>query len=230
MTLGSSPYVGLAVSSHSESVLNTASIDSVTLGAGGTPPSPPTSTGDVVIYGSDLPASARHGSWQTGSDSWSPNGVRISTPNNGTLVADAPLAAPQHYVDATFTANAGVPYRIWLRLRAADNRRENDSLWVQFSDALVDGSPIYRVNSTSGLLVNLATSSTASLQNWGWQNGAYWLSQPTTVTFATGGMHTIRIQVREDGIAFDQIVLSPERYLNSSPGWVSGDSTIVPKQ
>jgi hypothetical protein len=50
-----------------------------------------------------------------------------------------------------------------------------------------------------GLLVNLATDSTAgSLNNWGWQNAAYWLSQATTVPFATSGMHTLRIQVRED--------------------------------
>jgi hypothetical protein len=39
----------------------------------------------------------------------------------------------------------------------------------------------------------------------------------------------MRIQVREDGVEFDQIVLSPSTYLNAAPGPVSGDSTIVPK-
>ena len=40
----------------------------------------------------------------------------------------------------------------------------------------------------------------------------------------------MRIQVREDGVQFDQIVLSPNQYLGSAPGPVGGDNTIVPKQ
>jgi hypothetical protein len=41
--------------------------------------------------------------------------------------------------------------------------------------------------------------------------------QATSVTFASGGRHTIRVQVREDGAQIDQIVLSPSRYLLSPP-------------
>src|SRR5207248_11801276 len=110
------------------------------------------------------------------------------------------------------------------------NSKWNDSIWVQFSDALANGSPVYPINTTSGLLVNLATDSNAtSLNAWGWQNGAYWLSQPTTITFANSGAHTLRIQVRDDGVQFDQIVLSPNQYLSSPPGPVGGDNTNVPK-
>ena len=79
----------------------------------------------------------------------------------------------------------------------------------------------------------------SSLSNWGWVNGAYWLSQPATLTFASSGTHMIRIQTREDGVQFDQIVLSPSQYFNSgascptlctgAPGPVNNDSTIVPK-
>jgi hypothetical protein len=115
-------------------------------------------------------------------------------------------------------------------MQATGNSKLNDSVWVQFSDALANGSSIYPLNSTSGLLVNLATDSTAaSLNGWGWWNTAYWLSQPTTVTFATSGTHTLRIQVREDGVQLDQIVLSPSTYATSPPGPPGGDSTIVPK-
>jgi hypothetical protein len=60
-------------------------------------------------------------------------------------------------------------------------------------------------------------------------NSAYWLSQPTTLTFAGSGNHTLRIQVREDGVQFDQIVLSPTTYLSSPPGPASNDATIVTK-
>jgi len=49
------------------------------------------------------------------------------------------------------------------------------------------------------------------------------------VTFAGGGSHTLRIQVREDGVQLDQIVLSPTTYLNTPPGPASNDATIVPK-
>jgi len=87
------------------------------------------------------------------------------------------------------------------------------------------------MNTTSALLVNLATDSTgSSLLDWGWQNTVYWLLQPTAVTFPTSGVHTIRIQVREDGTEFDQIVLSPGTYLDGPPGPAAGDSTIVPTQ
>ena len=86
------------------------------------------------------------------------------------------------------------------------------------------------MNSTSGLVVNLATDSTGGgLSGWGWQNAAYWLSQPTSVTFTTSGMHTMRIQVREDGVQLDQIVLSQSTYLNAAPGPLANDNTIVPK-
>ena len=111
VTLGASPYVGLAVTSHDTSLLNTASIDSVTLSAGGPPPPPPTSTGDVVIYASDIAASAPHGSWQTATDSLSPNGVKLTTPEQRhrcTRTRRSPT--PRDYVDVTFTADAGRPY------------------------------------------------------------------------------------------------------------------------
>ena len=106
----------------------------------------------------------------------------------------------------------------------------NDAVWVQFSDAQVNGAAIYPMHTTSGLLVNLANDSTgASVSGWGWQNMAYWLSQPTTVTFASTGSHTMRIQIREDGVQFDQIVLSPAQYSGAAPGPIARDNTIVPK-
>jgi phosphatidylserine/phosphatidylglycerophosphate/cardiolipin synthase-like enzyme len=190
----------------------------------------PPAASDIVIYASDVAAGALHGAWSVGNDATSPNGKRLQTTDTGFAAANAPLATPAHYVDITFDAPAGVPFKIWLRLKALANSKWNDAVWVQFSDARVNGSPVYAINSTSGLLVNLATDSNAtSLNNWGWQNGAYWLNQATTVTFANSGTHTIRIQVREDGVMLDQIVLSPNTYVSTAPGGATNDSTIVPK-
>ena len=196
----------------------------------GTPPPPPPTAADIVVYASDIPATARHGSWSLASDDFSPFDTKLVTPNNGVSNANAPLAAPADYIDVRFNANAGVPYRIWFRLKALNNDKFNDAIWAQFSDAVVNGSPVYPLDSTSGLLINLATDATASsLHDWGWVNSAYWLNQATTVSFSTSGLHTLRIQVREDGVQFDQVVLSPSRYLNTSPGRSTDDPIVVAK-
>jgi hypothetical protein len=49
------------------------------------------------------------------------------------------------------------------------------------------------------------------------------------VYFSTSGTQTIRVQLREDGLSIDQIVLSPQTYLNSSPGAFKNDTVILPK-
>jgi len=197
--------------------------------AGNPPPatSPPV---DVVVYAGDVPASAVHGGWKFASDATSPNGTKLTTAVDGQSHTAAPLASPADYVDVPFTADGGVPYTLWLRLSAFNNAKASDSVWVQFFDASVNGSAVYGADSTSALLVNLASDSTgASNDRWGWANNAYWLTQPATVTFAGGGSHTLRIQVRETGVAFDQIVLSPAAYLTAAPGVRTNDTTIVPK-
>jgi hypothetical protein len=37
------------------------------------------------------------------------------------------------------------------------------------------------------------------------------------------------VQLREDGLAIDQIVLSPQTYLNNAPGATKNDTTILAK-
>jgi hypothetical protein len=193
-----------------------------------------------VIYASDIPSANLHGSWSLTADTTAAGGTKAATTDLGVANTAAALAAPVDYVDVPFTAPAGVPYTLWLRVKALNNSKSNDSLFVQFSDALANSAAAYPMNTTQALVVNLATDTTAaSLSNWGWVDGAYWLAQPATLTFATSGAHTLRVQVREDGVQFDQIVLSPSQYFNASascpttctgaPGPVSNDATIVPK-
>lgn len=49
-----------------------------------------------------------------------------------------------------FTANAGVPYRLWIRARAENDAYTNDSVFVQF-DHSVDqaGAAVYRTGTSS---------------------------------------------------------------------------------
>jgi len=202
-------------------------VNALTVTAGGNGGGAPA---DVVIRASDVGAGARHGAFTTVADPTAADGVALATPDTGYASADRPLASPIHYTDITFDAAADTPYRVWLRLRAGANSKYNDSVWVQFSDARALGSPIYTIGTASALLVNLATDSSASsLDGWGWGNAAYWLSQPTAVTFPVAGPHTLRIQTREDGFEIDQVVLSPQTYRSSPPGGATRDATIVPR-
>jgi len=184
---------------------------------------PPT---NIVFYSTDL---ALHGNWFTGGDATAAGGNKVFTPDNGWSTTSAPLETPNDYFEASFDAPAATPYAIWLRIQATANSKFNDSSWVQFSDAVAGGASAYPIGSASGLLVNLEPCSGCGVSGWGWQNGAWWLSQATTVSFATSGRHTIRVQVREDGAQIDQIVLSPSQYLTTAPGPVKNDTTIVPK-
>ena len=45
--------------------------------------------------------------------------------------------------------------------------------------------------------------------------------------FQTSGAQRLRVQTGEDGLSIDQIVLSPDRYLTSSPGAIENDNTIL---
>ncbi len=218
---------------HNASGATTGPVWSFTTGTSASP-------GEVVIYASDVPAGSIHGSWSASGDATAAGGTALTTPDNGVANTSGPLAAPADYVDVSFTAQANTPYTLWMRLRALNNSKLNDAVYVQFSDAQVNGASIYPIGSTSGLTVNLASDTTgASDQGWGWVNGAYWLSQTATFRFPTSGTHTLRVQVREDGVAWDQIVLSPAAYLSpgascptacaGAPGPISNDTTIVPK-
>jgi hypothetical protein len=65
---------------------------------------------------------------------------------------------------------------------------------------------------------------------WGWQDNGYGVNVfGPPVTFTTSGVHTIRIQSREDGLSIDQIVLSPATFLAQSPGALKNDTRILPK-
>jgi endonuclease/exonuclease/phosphatase family metal-dependent hydrolase len=184
---------------------------------------------DVVLYTSDV--SAMQGNWSKVSDSSAAGGQRMTSADLGWSQTDAPLGAPNDYFEATFTAPASTTYHVWLRLRATGNSKWNDSVFVQFSNATdTSGQAAYRIGTTAGLAVNLATdASGSSLSGWGWEDKAYWTAQSPLVQFIAGGTHTIRVQTREDGVQIDQIILSPANFLSTPPGGTTGDSTIVAK-
>ena len=186
---------------------------------------PSAAPGDLVLYASD--AVNRSGNWALASDSTT-RGQVLSSIDRNWSTANAPLAAPADSFTFTITAPANTPYHVWLRLRSGADSKYNDSVFVQFSDAVdPGGNPVYRIGTTSGLLVNLQRCDGCALVAWGWVDGAYWLVQHPVLSFTSSGPHTIRVQTREDGVQFDEMVLSPAAYLVSSPGLAMNDRTRV---
>lgn len=194
-----------------------------------TPP-PPTVGPDVVIWGSNIPASSLHGAWRKESNSSAAGQTVLRHPDSGGAKLATALVNPTNYVDVTFNAEAGRPYRLWIRGRADGDYWANDSVFAQFSGSRdVYGTPVFQIGTNSAQSVNLEDCSGCGLQSWGWQDDGWGIGLlGQVVYFQQSGSQTLRIQTREDGIAIDQIVLSSYAYLYQSPGALKNDTVILP--
>jgi len=198
-------------------------------GTPSTPPSPAVTHDEIVLWAA-ADAAAVSGTWRRVSDPAAAGQSAVWNPDAGAPKLAAPLAAPVNAIDLTFDADAGKPYHLWLRMKADNDVWTNDSVWVQFSGSVdAAGHATNRIGTSSGTWVSLEECSGCGEQGWGWQDNAYGapgdLAAP--IYFATSGRQTIRVQVREDGLAVDQIVLSASRYAASAPGRAKNDATIV---
>ena len=202
-------------------------------GSGGSPPPPPDPdadpTRDVVLYAWE--GAALSGAWRVETDPSAAGGAKLRHPNAGAAKLASPLAAPVHYVELTFQAQAGRPYRLWLRGRADGDNWANDSVFVQFNGSVnAGGEPVWRIGTTSATEVNVEECSGCGLSAWGWQDNGWGAGVlGPAVYFEASGPQTIRVQTREDGVSVDQILLSPEAYLHSAPGLPRADTTILPR-
>lgn len=169
------------------------------------------------------------GAWRQFADPSAAGGMSVGTLDAGAAKLASASASPVGYVELSFSADAGRDYRLWMRGRAANDVWSNDSAFIQF-DGVVDGAgaAVARIGTTGAFTVNLEDTQNAGVAGWGWQDNGYGagvLGAP--VRFAVSGRQTIRIQTREDGLRFDQIVLSARRYLTTAPGALKNDSTIL---
>ena len=97
---------------------------------------------DIVLYATDF--TTLRGNWTLAPDSTAAGGRRLASADRGWSSPNTPLAGPSDYVETTFTASAATPYHVWVRLRAGNNSKYNDSVWVQFSDAVgANGAAIF---------------------------------------------------------------------------------------
>jgi hypothetical protein len=183
---------------------------------------------DVVLHAAD--AVTIQGNWAVVTEPSAAGGRMLSSADRGWGPPASALPAPADFVEFTFSAPADTVHHVWLRLRATQHSKWNDSVFVQFSDAVsADGTPIYRIGSSSALTVNLQPCDGCAFSGWGWLDGAYWLTQSSSLRFSAGGTHSIRVQTREDGVQLDQVVISSAAYLSTPPGSRTNDTTIVQK-
>ena len=194
-----------------------------------TPPTQAPQGNDIVLWAAEAPVKA--GAWSVVADQSAAGGSRISNPDANAPKRTTALASPTDYFEMTFNAQAGVNYRFWIRGRAQNDYWGNDSVFIQFSDSVDStGAPTFRIGTTSATEMNLEDCSGCGLQGWGWQDNGWGVGVfGPPIRFQTTGTHTLRIQVREDGLSIDQIVLSPQTYMNAAPGALKNDSTILPK-
>jgi PLD-like domain len=192
-------------------------------------PPPPAGATTVVLYASK---GTPVGDWQVLSDATAAGGKAMWNPNRPAAKIAPALASPASYFELTFPAMGGVAYHVWIRMRAQDNSTSNDSVHVQFSDAVAGAGSTTRTmaigSTSSGEFVLQDGPSGGSNSNWGWTDSG-WGVPGAPIYFETTGTHTLRVQQREDGAIIDQIVLSPDTYRTAAPGPHANDAMLLPE-
>ena len=184
---------------------------------------------EIILHTRDV---FPRGNWFQAEDESAASGVRMFYPNADAPKVTTPAANPAAYVEFAFMPDPALTYKLWVRLKAEDNRARNDSVWVQFSGAVdTTGKPNYRIGTTEGLAVNLEECLGCGISGWGWEDDGWGAvnRNGTLLRFPDVGdpRHVIRLQVREDGVSFDQIVLSAVKYRTTRPGAAKNDTTIL---
>lgn len=168
---------------------------------------------DVIVYASELPrrALSEFSFWD---DPASPGGKLVGTPNKGEDLDPPPENDP--HVTFQVEVQQGVPYRCWIHMKvgAPKGISTANMFWVQFSDAVDQSNrEVFKPRTRSYL-----TATGPAREGWAWV-GCESEGGPSNslVRFGKGGEVTVRLQAGQEGVGFDQFLLSPERFLEQPP-------------
>jgi hypothetical protein len=180
--------------------------------AQGPPPEGPPS--EIVVHVSDLPRSALH-EFDFWNDPASPGGRLVGTPNTGDELDPPPEDDP--HVRFRVRVQRGVPYRCWIHMKVGEPKGVSRAnlLYVQFTNAVDNASrEVFKPGTGSYLAAQGPTR-----EGWTWVgcDRADSKSPGPLVHFRASGEVTVRIQAGMEGVGFDQVVLSPARFLNEPP-------------
>jgi FG-GAP-like repeat len=185
---------------------------------------------EVVTHVGAIP-SEPHGTWASQPDATAASGLVLRDTDLGQPKVTAPSANPTNYVEFLVPVDPTQTYKLWVRLKATNDSFTNDSLWLQFDNAVDQNGRSFAPGTTSGIEVVLEECSGCGESGWGWRDDAWGqrgAMSALTLRFTRGGYQRVRIQTREDGVSIDQLVLSAEQYLTTRPGTVKNDTTILP--
>ena len=187
---------------------------------------PSTPGEDVVLWAAEAPVVP---GWPVTAEAGAAGGARLQNQDLGVPKVAAALASPSQYFDLTFHAIQGRGYRLWIRGKAQGDAYVNDSAFVQF-DHSVDqsGTAVYRIGSTDATVYSVEDCNACGLAGWGWSDNGYGMNG-ALIYFDSTGPQRVRVQVREDGLAIDQIVLSSKRWLTQAPGTTKNDTIVLAK-
>jgi hypothetical protein len=169
---------------------------------------------EVVVHVSDLPPSALS-EFYFWTDPASPGGRMVGTPNTGDELDPPPEEDP--HVLVKVQVRRGVPYRCWVHMKVGKPKGKSQAnlLYVQFTDA-VDKAKKEVLRPGTGSY--LAAQGPAR-EGWTWVgcDPAEAGSAEAHVYFRTDGEVTVHVQAGMEGVGFDQILLSPARFLKKPP-------------
>jgi hypothetical protein len=167
---------------------------------------------DVVVHVADLPASAL-----SEFDFWngpaSPGGKMIGTPNSGGDLDPPPENDP--HVTMNVQVQPATQYRCWIHMYVGKPKGVSKAnlVWVQFTGA-VDKSNKEVLKPGTG---DYLTVKGPEKEGW------VWVGSDRLVSFRVGDV-TVRVQAGMEGVGFDQLVLSPSKFLEHAPS-----ENVVPK-
>lgn len=168
---------------------------------------------DVVVHASGLPKGALS-EFSLLSDPAAAGGKLAGTPQTGGNLDPPPEDDP--HVTFKVPVQGGVPYRCWVRMKvgAPKGVSKANRLWVQFTGA-VDAKGRETLKPGTG---SYLTAQGPTQQGWVWVAcGGTDAKAPALVSFRNSGEVTVRIQAGMEGVGFDQLVLSPARFLEKAP-------------
>ena len=187
---------------------------SAAAGAADTKPAASAASRDVIFHAASLIKSDLS-EWQMWNDPVSPGGKMAGTPNAGGNLDPPPEEDP--HVTFKMKVERGVPYRVWVHMKVGTPKgvSKANKLWLQFSKAVdAKGKEILKPGSTSYL-----TAQGPATPGWAWVPCMFAGEQApgSTITFKSGGEISVLIQAGMEGVGFDQLLLSPARFLDQPP-------------
>ncbi|MGH7494834.1 MAG: hypothetical protein ACREOO_20875 [bacterium] len=177
---------------------------------------------EIIVYASDLTEDDLS-EFDFLKEPVSPESKLIGTPNTGGELDPPPENDP--HVTFKVQVQQGVPYRCWIHMKvgAPKGLSKANKFWVQFTGAVDKANKEILKPRTNSYL----TAQGPEQQGWAWVSCDFEEAKSASeslIQFQTSGEITVRMQAGMEGVAFDQLVLSPAKFLDKAP-----TETIVKK-